>query len=174
VVWKLLLDPGSGYLNVVLRSLGADPPSWLRSPTWAMPAVILVGIWKRIGFNAVVYLAALQTISRDMYEAAEVDGAGIVPLLRYVTVPLLAPVTLLLAIMSVIDSFLVFDQIFIMTGGGPIGTTEVLGLLLYRHAFSYFDFGTASAIGWVMFALMAGISLTQWRLYGTGARGVRL
>ncbi|MGH3442672.1 MAG: carbohydrate ABC transporter permease [Nitriliruptorales bacterium] len=174
VVWKLLLDPGSGYVNVVLRQLGASPPSWLRDPNWAMPAVVLVGIWKRIGFNVVVFMAGLQAIPRDVYEAAEVDGAGGWALLRYVTVPLLAPMTLLLAIMSVIDSFLVFDQIFIMTGGGPVGATETLGLLLYRHAFRYFDLGTASAVGWVMFALIAGISITQWRMSRTGSRGVQL
>lgn len=172
VVWKLLLDPGSGYVNVLLRTVGVTAPSWLRSPTWAMPAVILVGIWKRVGFNVLVYLAGLQTVPREIYEAAEMDGAGSGAMFRYVSLPLLAPITLLLAIMSVIDSFLVFDQIFVMTGGGPVGTTEVLGLLLYRQAFRYFDLGAASAVGWVMFALIAAISLVQWRLYGGGARGI--
>lgn len=174
VVWKLLLDPGAGYVNILLRGIGLSPPSWLRDPTWAMPAVILVGIWKRIGFNVVVFLAALQAIPRDVYEAAEVDGAAAWQMIRHVTLPLIAPMTLLLAIMSVIDSFLVFDQIFIMTGGGPVGSTETLGLLLYRHAFRYFDLGSASAVGWVMFVLMAGISAMQWRLSGRGSRGVQL
>lgn len=172
VVWKLLLDPGSGYVNIVFRYLGWEAPSWLRSPVWAMPAVIVVGIWKRVGFNVIVYLAGLQAIPADMYEAAAIDGAGRPALIRHVTIPLLAPTTLLLGIMSVIDSFLVFDQIFVMTGGGPVGTTEVLGLLLYRQAFRYFDLGGASAVGWVMFALIASISAVQWRLYGSGARGV--
>jgi len=172
VVWKLLLDPGSGYVNVILRDLGVTAPSWLRDPTWAMPAVILVGIWKRLGFNMVVYLAGLQAVPREVQEAAEVDGAGPFAVFRNITLPLLAPTTLLLAIMSVIDAFLVFDQIYIMTGGGPIGTTEVLGLLLYRQAFEYFDLGGASAIGWVMFALIAGVSLVQWRFYGAGTREV--
>lgn len=173
VVWKLLLDPGAGYVNVVLRGLGMSPPSWLRDPDWAMPAVILVGIWKRIGFNVVVFLAGLQAIPRDVYEAAEVDGASGWVLARNITIPLIAPMTLLVAIMGVIDSFLVFDQIFIMTGGGPVGSTETLGLLLYRHAFRYFDLGSASAIGWVMFVLTAGISIVQWRMYGSGRRGVQ-
>lgn len=173
VVWKLLLDPGAGYVNVVLRGLGMSPPSWLRDPDWAMPAVILVGIWKRIGFNVVVFLAGLQAIPRDVYEAAEVDGASGWVLARNITIPLIAPMTLLVAIMGVIDSFLVFDQIFIMTGGGPVGSTETLGLLLYRHAFRYFDLGSASAIGWVMLVLTAGISIVQWRMYGSGRRGVQ-
>ena len=173
VVWKLLLDPGAGYVNEVLRGLGMSPPSWLRDPDWAMPAVIVVGIWKRIGFNVVVFLAGLQAIPRDVYEAAEVDGAGGWGLVRSITMPLIAPITLLLAIMSVIDSFLVFDQIFIMTGGGPVGSTETLGLLLYRHAFRYFDLGSASAIGWVMLVLTASISMMQWRMYGSGRSGVQ-
>jgi multiple sugar transport system permease protein len=172
VVWKLLLDPGSGYVNVVLRNLGLTAPSWLRDPTWAMPAVVIVGVWKRLGFNIVVYLAGLQSVPRDVQEAAAIDGASAFATFRDVTLPLLAPTTLLLAIMSVVDAFLVFDQIYIMTGGGPIGRTEVLGLLLYRQAFRYFDLGGAAAIGWVMFGMIAGISLVQWRLYGAGTREV--
>lgn len=171
-VWKLLLDPGSGFVNIVVRELGGLGPSWLRDPAWAMPAVVLVGVWKRLGFNMVVYLAGLQSVPREVHEAAEVDGAGSVAVFRDVTLPLLAPTTLLLAILSVIDAFLVFDQIYIMTGGGPVGGTEVLGLLLYRQAFDYFDLSGASAIGWVMFALIAGVSLVQWRVYGAGTREV--
>jgi len=172
VVWKLLLDPGSGYVNIVLRDLGVAAPSWLRDPTWAMPAVILVGVWKRLGFTMVVFLGGLQSIPREVQEAAAVDGAGPVAVFRDVTLPLLAPTTLLLAIMGVIDAFLVFDQVYVLTGGGPVGSTEVLGLLLYRQAFRYFDLGGASAIGWVMFALIASVSLVQWLLYGAGTREV--
>lgn len=172
VVWKLLLDPGAGYLNVILRGLGLDAPSWLRSTTWAMPAVMLVGVWKKLGFNMVVYLAGLQSIPREVYEAAQIDGAGSWAVFRHVTLPLLAPITLLLGILSVVDSFLVFDQVFVMTGGGPVGTTEVLGLALYRQAFRYFDLGGAAAIGWVMFALVAAVTLIQWRLYGSGVKGI--
>jgi multiple sugar transport system permease protein len=172
VVWKLLLDPGSGYVNVVLRDLGVAAPSWLRDPTWALPAVVLVGVWKRVGFTMVVFLAGLQGVPREVQEAAAVDGAGAFAVFRDVTLPLLAPTTLLLAIVGVIDAFLVFDQIYVMTGGGPIGRTEVLGLLLHRQAFRYFDLGGAAAIGWVMFALLAGVSLVQWRFYGSGRREV--
>jgi multiple sugar transport system permease protein len=172
IVWKLLLDPGSGYVNIVLREVGIIAPSWLRDPTWALPAVMLVGVWKRLGFTMVVYLAGLQAVPREIQEAAEVDGAGRIAVLRDVTLPLLAPTTLLLAIMGIIDAFLVFDQIYVMTGGGPIGRTEVLGLLLYRQAFDYFDLGGASAIGWVMFALIASVSLVQWRLLRAGTKEV--
>jgi multiple sugar transport system permease protein len=172
IVWKLLLDPSSGYINTTLRDFGYIAPSWLRSPTWAMPAVIAVGVWKRLGFNVILFLAGLQSVPRDVQEAAAVDGASAFNIFRHVTLPLLAPTTLMVAILGVIDAFLVFDQIYVMTNGGPIGRTEVLGLLLYRQAFSYFDLGGASAIGWVMFALIAGISLVQWRVYGAGTREV--
>lgn len=171
VVWKYLFDPGSGFVNVAMRSAGLPAPAWLSSTVWAMPAVILVGVWKRLGFNIVIYLAGLQSIPREYYEAAEVDGAGVWSRFRYITVPLLAPITLLLVIMSVIDSFLVFDQVFIMTDGGPLGTTDVIGLFLYRHAFRYFEMGTASAVGWVMFTAIFAITLMQWRLTGFAARG---
>ena len=172
VVWKLLLDPSSGYVNVVLRGIGVEAPAWLRDPHWAMLAVVLVGIWKRVGFTMVIYLAALQSIPREFQEAAEVDGASRLRVFLNITLPLLAPTTLLLGIMGVIDAFLVFDQIYILTNGGPVGSTDVLGLLLYRYAFSYLDLGAASAVGWIMFALLASTSLLQWRLYGAGSREI--
>jgi multiple sugar transport system permease protein len=171
VIWKYLFDPGSGFVNVTLRSAGLPAPAWLASTVWAMPAIILVGVWKRLGFNLVIYMAGLQGIPREYYEAAEVDGAGTWARFRYITLPLLAPITMLLVIMSVIDSFLVFDQVFIMTGGGPLGSTDVIGLFLYRYAFRYFKMGVASAVGWVIFAVIFAITLVQWRLFGLGSRG---
>lgn len=172
VVWGLLLDPGSGYVNVTLREFGIQGPNWLRSPTWALPAVVLIGIWKRVGFNVVVFLAGLQALPGDVLEASAVDGAGSWRSLRSIILPLMAPITLLLLIMGVIDGFLIFDQVFILTEGGPLGTTDVLGMLLYRRAFRFFDLGGAAAVGWVMFTLVAAITLIQWRVYGKGARGV--
>jgi len=169
VVWRYLMSPGTGYADVLLRDLGITPPSpsWLRNPTWALRIVILVGVWKRLGFNIVIYLAGLQNIPQDYYEAATVDGAGSWGRFRHVTIPLIAPITLLLVIMSVIDSFLIFDVVYVMTDGGPVGTTEVAGLLLYRQAFRYFNLGTASAMGWVIFAIIFVITLVQWRFFGT-------
>ncbi len=120
----------------------------------------------------VVYLAALQAIPRVYYEVAEVDGANRTTLFRYITVPLLRPTTAVLVILAMIDSFLLFDQVFVMTGGGPIGRTDVIGYVLYRHAFRYFDLGKASAIAWIMFAIIAGITFIQWRGSRFGAQGV--
>jgi multiple sugar transport system permease protein len=172
VVWKIILDPGSGYVNVILRQAGISGPSWLRSPIWAMPAVILVGVWKRLGFNMVIYLAALQSIPREYYEAAEVDGAGRLSVFRHITIPLLQPITALLIVLALIDSFLLFDQVYVMTGGGPAGATDVIGFLLYRQAFRYFNLGKASSIAWIMFLIIASATFIQWRLTRFGTKGV--
>ncbi|MDT8899442.1 sugar ABC transporter permease [Thermanaerothrix sp. 4228-RoL] len=172
MVWKLMLDPGSGYINVILREIGFSPPAWLRDTHWAMPAVILLGVWKRIGFNMVIYLAGLQSIPREYYEAARVDGATSLAQIRYITIPLLAPTTALLIVMAMIDSFLLFDQVFVLTGGGPAGATDVIGFLLYRYAFRYFDLGKASAIAWIMFIFIASVTLIQWRLSRFGTKEI--
>jgi multiple sugar transport system permease protein len=168
VVWRYLMSPGTGYADIFLRSLGVRPPNptWLRNPTWALRVVILVGLWKRLGFNMVIYLAGLQNIPREYYEAAEVDGAGGLARFRHITVPIISPITFLLVIMSVIDSFMMFDVAYVMTDGGPLGKTEVVGLLLYRQAFRYFNLGTASALGWVIFAIIFTATLLQWHLVG--------
>lgn len=174
VVWRYLMTPGTGYADVFLRNLGVTPPSpaWLRNPDWALRIVILVGVWKRLGFNIVVFLAGLQNIPKDFYEAATVDGAGTVQRFRHITVPLIAPITLLLVIMSIIDAFLIFDVVYVMTDGGPVGTTEVVGLLLYRQAFRYFNLGDASAMGWVIFAIVFVVTLIQWKFFGARETGL--
>jgi len=174
VVWRYLMTPGTGYADVFLRNLGVTPPSpaWLRNPDWALRIVILVGVWKRLGFNIVVFLAGLQNIPKDFYEAATVDGAGTVQRFRHITVPLISPITLLLVIMSIIDAFLIFDVVYVMTDGGPVGTTEVVGLLLYRQAFRYFNLGDASAMGWVIFAIVFVVTLIQWKFFGARETGL--
>lgn len=168
VVWRYLLTPNTGYVDVFLRSLGLSSPSptWLRNPQWAPGIVVLVGIWKRLGFNIVIYLAGLQGIPQEYYEAAQVDGANQFHQFRFITIPLIAPITLLLVIMSIIDSFLIFDVVYVMTNGGPLHSTEVIGLLLYNQAFRYFNMGQASAIAWVLFAIVFAITLFQWRVFG--------
>ncbi len=171
-VWKYLLDPGSGLVNTALRSIGVQGPAWLTDPNWALAAVILVGVWKRVGFNMVIFLAGLQTIPRIYYEAAMVDGADTRQRFLHITLPLLAPTSLLVAILSLIDAFLVFDTVFVMSNGtgGPVGSTEVLGFILWREAFRYFNLGDASAVGWVLFLIILIITLVQWRLFGRTAR----
>ncbi|MEP0763114.1 MAG: sugar ABC transporter permease [Chloroflexota bacterium] len=174
VVWRYLMTPGIGYADVFLRNVGLTPPSptWLRNPTWALRIVILVGLWKRLGFNIVVFLAGLQNIPKDYYEAATVDGAGVWARFRHMTIPLIAPITLMLVIMSLIDAFLIFDVVYVMTEGGPVGTTEVVGFLLYRQAFHYFNLGTASAMGWVIFAIVFTATLILWKFFGVRESGL--
>jgi multiple sugar transport system permease protein len=168
IVWRYLLTPYTGYVDIFLRGLHIDSPqpTWLRNPDWALRVIILVGVWKRLGFNTVIYLAGLQGIPSDYYDAARVDGAGPLRCFWNITVPLIAPITLLLVIMSVIDSFLIFDVVYVMTSGGPLHTTEVIGLLLYNQAFRYFNMGQASAIAWVIFGIVFTITVIQWRLFG--------
>jgi multiple sugar transport system permease protein len=168
VVWRYLLTPNTGYVDVFLHSIGISSPSptWLRNPNWALWIVIVVGIWKRLGFNIVIYMAGLQSIPTEYYEASQVDGAGPFRQFRYITIPLIAPVTLLLAIMSIIDSFLIFDVVYVMTNGGPLDSTNVIGLLLYNQAFRFFNMGQASAIAWVIFGIVFAVTLLQWRIFG--------
>jgi multiple sugar transport system permease protein len=174
VVWRYLMSPGTGYVDIFLRDIGVQPPtpSWLRNPTWALRIVILLGTWKRLGFNIVIYLAGLQGIPTEYYDAAKVDGAGVVARFRHITVPLIAPITLLLAIMSVVEAFLLFDVVYVMTEGGPLGKTETVGLLLYDQAFRHFDLGMASAMGWMIFAIVFTATVILWRSFGLRERAL--
>jgi multiple sugar transport system permease protein len=171
VVWKYLFDPTQGVVNRGLSVVGLEGPSWLSDPSWALVAVVVVGIWKRVGFNLVVYLAALQSIPRTYYEAAALDGAGPWQQFRHITLPLLAPTTFFLVVTALIDAFQVFDLVYVMTSGGPLGSTDVLGYYLYRQAFRYSELGFASAVAYVMFALIFAVTVIQFRLSQGGGRG---
>jgi multiple sugar transport system permease protein len=163
VIWKYLFDPSQGVLNRFLEVVGIEGPAWLSSPEWALPAVVIVGIWKRIGFNLVIYLAALQAIPRTFYEVASLDGAGPITKFMRITVPLVAPSTFFVAVTSIIDSFQAFDLVYVMTGGGPLGSTDVIGYMLYRYGFRYYELGYASAIAYAMFILLFAATLIQYR-----------
>jgi len=168
VVWGLLFDPVNGMVNLGLKAVGITGPRWLSDPTWALPAVIAVGVWKRLGFNMVLYLAGLQAIAPEYGEAAAMDGASAWQRFRHITWPLLTPTTVLLTIMSLIDSFQAFDHVYVMTSGGPMGATEVLPLYLYKQGFRLFHLGYASAVGWVIFLVVFVATLLQWRVSGDG------
>lgn len=170
VVWRYLFDPSQGVINRSLAVVGVDGPSWLSDPDWALVAVIIVAVWKRVGFNLVVYLAALQGIPRMHYEAAQLDGANAWQMLRHITVPLLAPTTFFLTVTALIDAFQVFDLVYVMTAGGPLGSTDVFGYYLYRYGFRYHELGFASAIAYVMFVLIFIVTLVQFRLTRGGGR----
>jgi len=167
VVWRSLFSP-AGFLSDTFRSIGIPAINWLADPTWAMPALILVGAWMRLGFNTVISLAGLQAIPRGYYDKGKVDGAGALSRFRFITLPLMRPIILLLLVMSLVDAFLVFDLAYVMTGGGPLQATNVAGLLLYKNAFHYYKMGYASAIGMITFAIVLIISLIQMKLLKFG------
>lgn len=164
VVWQFIYNPEYGIMNYVLGWFGIQGPDWLTSTVWAMPAVILTSVWKNLGFNMLIFLAGLQGISDDYYEAADLDGANTYQKFFYITVPLLSPTTFFVTVMSFIASFQVFDTIFLMTQGGPARSTSVIVHYLYEHGFKYFNMGYASAMAYVLFFMMFIITMIQfWR-----------
>jgi multiple sugar transport system permease protein len=138
---------------------------WLSSQNLAMPAVILMSVWGAIGFNMVIYLAGLQSIPAELYEAARIDGAGVVARIRYVTIPMLRPTTLFLLVIGSIFSFQVFTQIFVMTSGGPAERTTTIVYLIYETGFKFYDMGYASTLAFGLFALTLVLTVVQLRLY---------
>lgn len=163
-VWNMLFQPEFGPINTFLKFIGiASPPGWVVSTKWAMAAVIIVSIWKYMGYYMVVYLAALQGISPSLYEAAGIDGASGWRKLVHITIPLLTPTTFFVMIMLTIQCFKVFDLIYVMTGGGPGRSTNVLVNFIYNSAFVQFKFGYASAAAVVLFAIVLIVTLIQFR-----------
>lgn len=164
-VWMLLFQPRLGPINGFLRAIGIDnPPEWLASTTWALPALIIINVWATIGYNIIIYVAALQGISREIYEACDIDGASGVRKFFSITMPLLTPSTFFLLTTGLITSFKVFGIIQALTQGGPVRSTSVLGYYIYLTAFRYYDMGYASAISWVLFALIFAVTLVQFKL----------
>lgn len=164
VIWQWIYNPEFGLLNYALSWFGIDGPTWLTSPKWAMPAVIITSIWKSLGFNMLIFLAGLQSISEDYYEAADIDGAKWYTKFWSITVPLLSPTTFFVTVMSIINSFQVFDTVYLMTQGGPARTTSVLVYYIFQNAFQYFRMGYASAMAYILFFIVLIVTLVQfWR-----------
>lgn len=164
LIWKWLFNPSFGIINYVLSLVGISGPAWLHDPQFAMIAIIITSVWKDIGFLMVMFLAGLQNIPDTYYEAASIDGASSFRKFWNITVPLLAPTTFFVLIISLINSFQVFDQVMIMTGGGPAGTTTVLVQQIYNHAFRYYEMGYASAMSWFLFVIIFVITAVQMKL----------
>ncbi len=161
MVWWWLYNPQFGLFNVVLRLLHIEPQSWLMSSHTALTSIIIFSIWKTLGYNMIIYLAGLQAIPAQFYEAATIDGAGAFQRFWHVTVPLLAPTTTFILIYNSILAFQVFDQVFVLTGGGPANSTNVVVLELYRQAFQRFNFGLAAAEAMVLFIFILVITMLQ-------------
>lgn len=161
MIWKWLLNPEYGLVNHMLSYIGIDGPGWLLDPNWAMFGVILTSIWKDIGFITVIYLAGLQEIPDFLYEAAEIDGVSKWQKFTHITWPMLSSTTFFVITISLINSFQVFDQVWIMTEGGPAGATSVMVEQIYRNAFKYYKMGYASAISWVLFIIIFTFTIIQ-------------
>jgi len=167
IIWLWLLNPDFGLINYGLSILGIKGPQWMADEVWAKPAFIIMSLWG-VGGNMIIYLAGLQGIPRQLYEAAEIDGAGMMQKFRYVTLPMLTPVIFFNLIMSIVWSFQIFTQVYVMTGGqgGPADSTLVMVLYIYQQAFKFHNMGYASAIAWVLFIIILLFTMLQFKISG--------
>ena len=163
LVWQWLLNPNSGLVNQVLGFFNLPEPGWWTDPSWSLASVILASAWKDLGFVMVILLAGLQSIPAEVQEAARVDGANAWQRFRLITLPLLSPSTFFVLVISLVNGFQVFDQVFVMTGGGPAGSSQVVVGQIYDLTFRYGRAGEASALSWMLFAVILAITAIQLR-----------
>ena len=161
IAWSMMFQQDGGILNWLIRHLGGSGLNWLGSSTWAVVAVIIVGVWQYLGYYTLIFLAGLQGIPPDYYEAAAIDGAGNVVQAVRITLPLLSPTLLFATIILIIQSFQTFSQVYVMTQGGPAGATTTLVYYLYEVAFQFFQIGKAGAISVLLLLFLVGITLVQ-------------
>jgi multiple sugar transport system permease protein len=168
MVWLQIYDPQSGLANRVLSLIGVNGPAWLADPSFALPSVIIVGIWHGIGIKMLIYLAALQSLPPDVYEAAELDGANAWQRFHRITLPMLRAATFFVAVVSVISAFQVFDQVYVLTQGGPAHATTMMTYEVYKSAFVNYQMGLASAKSVVLFVFLIGFTVLNRRLTAGG------
>ena len=164
VVWRFVLNPDFGLLNMGLASLGVDGPDWLGDPVLAMPSLITMAAWRNLGFAMVLFLAGLQTIPVQLYEASSIDGAGRWATFRHVTFPLLRPTLLFATVITTIGYLQVFEEPFVMTDGGPLDKTLTVSMYMYQQGFEFFHQGYAAAIAWILFLIVAAVAVIQFRV----------
>lgn len=164
LIWAFLMNRDLGLLNYYLGFLGIRRINWLGSSQWAPYAVIIISVWKNLGFNVLVFLGGLQTIPRDFYEAAEVDGASQWAQFRYITLPLLSPVTLFLFVINSINAFQIFSEPYVLTEGGPGDASRTIVLYIYEQGFRFFNLGYASTVALLLFAIILVLTLLQFKL----------
>ncbi|MFH1902692.1 MAG: sugar ABC transporter permease [Candidatus Omnitrophota bacterium] len=168
LLWRWLYNPDFGLINTFLAKIGVTGPEWLSSTKWAKPAIALMGLWGGLGgFNTILYLAALQGVPRQLYDAADVDGANYWQKFRYITLPSITPTIFFIFVMSCIGGFQGgFMSAYIMTGGGPTGATTTIDYYIYNNAYQWFKMGYASSIAWVLFVLVFTATLLNWKYGG--------
>nr|WP_275983681.1 sugar ABC transporter permease [Paenibacillus hamazuiensis] len=163
IVWQVLFHPSAGPVNQFLMSLGiANPPKWIADPAYALPSVMMISVWVSIGYNMIVYLAGLQSIPKDLYEAADIDGANAWVQFRRITLPMLSPTTFFLLVTGIISTFKVFDLVAVLTKGGPMQSTSLLVWYLYDTAFVNLRVGYASSMAVILFGFVLIITGLQW------------
>lgn len=163
VVWRFLLNPDVGLINMALGAIGIDGPAWLADPVLAMPSIIAMAVWRNLGFAMIVFLAGMQAIPASLYEAASIDGAGRWQSFRSITIPLLRPTILFMTVITTIGYLQLFEEPFVMTAGGPLDATLSVTMYMYQQGFTFFDQGYASAIAYVLFLIVAVIAFLQFR-----------
>lgn len=164
VVWRYLYHPRYGLLNYLLGLFGFGPIDWLGDPDWAMPAIILMAVWKNFGFNMIIFVAGLQNVPSRLYEAANIDGADAWRQFRHITLPMLAPTFLFVTVITMIGYFQLFAEPYVMTQGGPANSTLSLSLLMFQEGFRWWNMGYASAAAFVLFAIILAGTLLQLKL----------
>jgi len=165
ILWRWMLNPEFGLINVGIRAVGVPPPPWLSSQGWALPAVIFMSLWG-VGSTMLIYLAGLQSIPDQLYESAAIDGANLWAKFRYITLPMMSSTIFFTFIIGVINTFQIFTQVYVLTNGGPNNATLFYVLYMYQRSFQAFKMGYASALAWVLFLLVLVITLIQFKLAG--------
>jgi len=171
IVWRYLYHTRYGTLNHVLGWLGIGPVDWLGDPRWAMPAIILLAVWKNFGYNMVIFVAGLQSIPEELYDAARIDGAGTWHTFWNIKLPLLAPTFLFVGVTTMIGYFQLFAEPYVMTQGGPLFSTYSVVMYMYEEGFRWWNIGFASAIAFVLFAIILAATMVQVRLQRRGIEG---
>ena len=161
VVWRYLYHPRFGLLNRGLALVGLGPIDWLGDPAWAMPAIILLAVWKNFGFNMIIFVAGIQNVPERLYEAARIDGAGAWQQFRRVTLPMLAPTFVFVGVVTMIGYFQLFAEPYVMTQGGPANSTLSVVLLMYEEGFRWWNMGYGAAVAFVLFAIILLLTLVQ-------------
>lgn len=164
VVWRYLFHTRYGLLNYALAWLGIEPIDWLGDPRWAMPAIILLAVWKNFGYNMIIFIAALQSIPEDLYEAARIDGASAWRRFRSITLPMMAPTMLLVSIITIAGYFQLFTEPYVMTQGGPLQSTVSVLYFMYEEGFKWWNLGSASAVAFLLFLLIFAVTALQLRV----------
>ena len=170
VVWRFVYHPRYGLLNYALSWFGVPQIDWLGDPTWAMPAIILMAVWKNFGYNMIIFIAGLQNISQELYEAASIDGASAWQQFKSITIPMLAPTTLFISVITMIGYFQLFAEPYVMTQGGPLNSTLSIVYYMYQMGFRWWSMGYSAALAFVLFGIILIASLIQSRLQKIAGR----